>query len=150
MDLSVLQQYGPMLLRGFGITVLCWLLGTIFAMVLGLLIALVQRYAARPLRWLIQVYIEVIRGTPFLVQLFVLYYGGPLVGQQLMARAGFDPRQAVNLWQNMIATSQSRAPEFLSTHPDPASRLSELERRASGLMSEYQQAQAAGRRPRCG
>ncbi|GGZ68645.1 peptidase [Lysobacter xinjiangensis] len=73
-----------------------------------------------------------------------------VVGQQLMARAGFDPRQAVNLWQNMIATSQSRAPEFLSTHPDPASRLSELERRASGLMSEYQQAQAAGRRPRCG
>ena len=85
MDLSVLQQYGPMLLRGFGITVLCWLLGTIFAMVLGLLIALVQRYAARPLRWLIQVYIEVIRGTPFLVQLFVLYYGGPLVGLRLDA-----------------------------------------------------------------
>ena len=73
-----------------------------------------------------------------------------LLGLDLMARAGFDPRQAVNLWQNMIATSQSRAPEFLSTHPDPASRLSELERRASGLMSEYQQAQAAGRRPRCG
>ena len=85
MDLSVLQQYGPMLLRGFGITVLCWLLGTIFAMALGLLIALVQRYAARPLRGLIQAYIEVIRGTPFLVQLFVLYYGGPLIGLRLDA-----------------------------------------------------------------
>ncbi|HZX79859.1 MAG TPA: M48 family metallopeptidase [Lysobacter sp.] len=73
-----------------------------------------------------------------------------VVGQQLMARAGFDPRQAVNLWRNMISNSQSRAPEFLSTHPDPAARLSELERRAGALMPEYQQAQAAGRRPNCG
>lgn len=85
MDLTIFVQYGPMLLRGFALTVFCWLLGTIFSMVLGLVIALLQRYGARPLRWLIQVYIEVIRGTPFLVQLFVLYYGGPMVGLRLDA-----------------------------------------------------------------
>lgn len=85
MDLGILQQYGPMLLRGFGLTVTCWLLGTLFAMVLGLVIALLQRYGPRPLRWVIQAYIEVIRGTPFLVQLFVLYYGGPLIGLRLDA-----------------------------------------------------------------
>lgn len=73
-----------------------------------------------------------------------------VVGQQLMARAGFDPRQAVNLWQNMISASQSRAPTFLSTHPDPRARLSELSSRAGALMPEYQQAQASGRTPRCG
>ena len=73
-----------------------------------------------------------------------------VVGQQLMAKAGFDPRQAVNLWQNMIAVSQSRAPEFLSTHPDPQSRLNELNQRAAALMPVYQQAQAAGLQPRCG
>lgn len=73
-----------------------------------------------------------------------------VVGQQLMARAGFDPRQAVNLWQNMAALSQSRPPQFLSTHPDPQSRLNELANRAGALMGDYQQAQAAGRRPRCG
>jgi polar amino acid transport system permease protein len=74
-----------MLLRGFGLTILCWLLGTVLGMVLGLVIALVQRYAPRPVGWLVQAYIEVIRGTPFLVQLFVLYYGGPLVGLRLDA-----------------------------------------------------------------
>lgn len=74
-----------------------------------------------------------------------------VVGQQLMARAGFDPRQAVNLWQNMIAASSgSRAPEWLSTHPDPQARISELRARAGGLMSTYEQARAAGRTPDCG
>lgn len=85
MNWTVLQQYGPLLLSGFGTTVLCWALGTIFSMVLGLTIALVQRYGPRPLVWLIQAYIEIIRGTPFLVQLFVLYYGGPLIGLRLDA-----------------------------------------------------------------
>ena len=37
-----------------------------------------------------------------------------------MAEAGFDPAQAVNLWQNMIAAGGGRQPEWLSTHPDPA------------------------------
>ena len=85
MELSVLQQYGPMLLRGFGITVFCWLAGTVLSMALGLMIALAQRYGPRWLNWLLRAYIEVIRGTPFLVQLFVLYYGGPLVGLRLDA-----------------------------------------------------------------
>ncbi|MGB3415631.1 MAG: amino acid ABC transporter permease [Mesorhizobium sp.] len=85
MDLSILLQYWPILLSGFGLTILCWLLGTVFSMALGLVISLMQRYGPRPLRWLIQVYIEIIRGTPFLVQLFVLYYGGPLLGLRLDA-----------------------------------------------------------------
>ncbi|MGY3266418.1 M48 family metallopeptidase [Lysobacter sp. HA35] len=73
-----------------------------------------------------------------------------VVGQQIMAKAGFDPRQAVNLWQNMAALESSRPPTFLSTHPDPQSRLAELSQRAGGLVPTYQQAQAAGRKPRCG
>ncbi|GLK64897.1 ABC transporter permease subunit [Paracoccus kondratievae] len=85
MEWSILEQYGPSLLRGFGVTVLCWILGTIFGMALGLVIALVQRYAPRFVGWIVQAYIEVIRGTPFLVQLFVLYYGGPLIGLRLDA-----------------------------------------------------------------
>lgn len=85
MELSVFQDYGPMLLRGFGVTIFCWLAGTVLGMLLGLLVALAQRCGPRPLRWLLQVYIEVIRGTPFLVQLFVLYYGGPLIGLRLDA-----------------------------------------------------------------
>lgn len=74
-----------------------------------------------------------------------------VVGQRLMAEAGFDPRQAAELWRNMIAASgrDGRAPDWLSTHPDPASRIGALEQRAESLMPLYDQARAAGRRPRC-
>lgn len=73
-----------------------------------------------------------------------------VVGQQLMARAGFDPRQAVNLWQNMIAASRSRPPEWLSTHPNPETRIQELSNRATSLVPVYEQARTSGRTPRCG
>ena len=74
-----------------------------------------------------------------------------VVGQQLMAQAGFDPRRAVNLWQNMIAEEgANRPPQWLSTHPDPQARLSELQQRANGLVPVYDRARAAGRRPACG
>lgn len=73
-----------------------------------------------------------------------------VVGQRLMAQAGFDPRQAVDLWQNMLGASDSRPPEWLSTHPDPRSRIGELRRRAETLMPTYEQARAAGRKPACG
>lgn len=74
-----------------------------------------------------------------------------VVGQRLMAQAGFDPGQAVNLWQNMIAASSgSRTPQWLSTHPDPQSRIQELRQRAGSLASVYQQARSSGRTPACG
>ena len=73
-----------------------------------------------------------------------------IVGQRLMAQAGFDPRQAVDLWQNMLDASGSRPPEWLSTHPDPRSRIGELRKRAETLMPTYEQARAAGRKPACG
>ncbi len=73
-----------------------------------------------------------------------------VVGQRLMAQAGFDPRQAVDLWQNMLGASGDRPPEWLSTHPDPRSRIGELRKRAETLMPTYEQARATGRKPACG
>ncbi|MNI48175.1 Beta-barrel assembly-enhancing protease [compost metagenome] len=73
-----------------------------------------------------------------------------VIGQRLMAEAGFNPAQAVDLWQNMMAASGGRSPQWLSTHPDPANRIRELQRDVPALGPVYQQAQAAGRRPKCG
>ena len=73
-----------------------------------------------------------------------------VVGQQLMAQAGFDPRASVNLWENMIQAGGSRPPEWISTHPDPAERISEMRTRAASLLPVYEQARASGKRPSCG
>lgn len=73
-----------------------------------------------------------------------------VVGQRLMAEAGFDPAQAVNLWQNMQAASGNRSPQWLSTHPDPSNRIRELQRDLPALTPVYLQAKQAGRTPRCG
>ena len=87
LDLSLLVQYGPALLRGFGLTILCWGAGCLIGMVLGFVLMLLRQIPVKPLRWVIRAYIEVIRGTPFLIQLFLLYSGGPSIGLRLEATA---------------------------------------------------------------
>lgn len=72
-----------------------------------------------------------------------------VLGQELMADAGFDPRQAGSLWRKMAAEGGSTPPEFLSTHPAPTSRVSNLDDRVGELLPIYQQARAQGRTPQC-
>lgn len=72
-----------------------------------------------------------------------------VVGQELMAKAGFDPEGAVALWRNMASAGGARPPQWLSTHPDPASRLRELQARAAGLTPVMQAARKQGHTPRC-
>ncbi len=65
-----------------------------------------------------------------------------VVGLDLAARAGFDPRAGVTLWQKMTAAN-SRAPlEFLSTHPAGDHRIREIEKQLPAVMPLYKQAQA--------
>ena len=87
MNFDVLWRYAPSLVSGFGVTVLCWGLGAALGLVAGLFVALCYEVRIPPLRWLLRVYIEVLRGTPFLMQLFLLYAGGPYIGLRLSATA---------------------------------------------------------------
>lgn len=71
-------------------------------------------------------------------------------GQELMARAGFDPNGAVELWQAMAsAGTGGRVPQLLSTHPDPGNRIRGLAQRAPQLVSERDLATRSGRVPDC-
>lgn len=61
-----------------------------------------------------------------------------VIGVELAARAGYDPRAAITLWQKMNNLGGSRPPEFLSTHPSPATREEDLARTAAVVMPLYQ------------
>jgi polar amino acid transport system permease protein len=87
MSFDVLLHYLPSLISGFGVTILCWSFGAALGLAAGFAIALIYRNALTPLRWLLRAYVEILRGTPFLMQLFILYAGGPFIGLKLSATA---------------------------------------------------------------
>lgn len=78
-------KYLPLLLRGAVTTVEISVLGMAVAVVAGLVVVLLRLYGVAPLRWLAKAYVEVIRGTPLLIQLFLIYYGLPEIGIRLNA-----------------------------------------------------------------
>jgi len=82
-DASILVDAMPALERGAAITLGVWLAGVALGVGLGLAIALIRLLCGRWVRTLLRAYVELFRGTPFLVQLFILYYGGPSFGLAL-------------------------------------------------------------------
>jgi len=71
------------------------------------------------------------------------------IGIMLMARAGFEPEESIRLWENMSANGGATPPELLSTHPSPASRMSELASLMSGAHAIRDSARSRGASPDC-
>src|ERR1700682_5806885 len=76
------QNFGP-LLAGLLMTVELTLVVIVISLVFALLVALGGMSRFAPLRWLVKVYVEAIRGTPLLLQLIYVYYVLPEVGIRL-------------------------------------------------------------------
>ncbi len=73
-----------------------------------------------------------------------------VIGLDLMAKAGFDPRQSIVLWQKMDTAGKGPEPaEFLSTHPSHGTRISDLNQHMAQSVQFRQQALAIGKQPRC-
>jgi polar amino acid transport system permease protein len=70
----------PLLLKGTWTTVQLSLLATALGLMVAIACAWGKTAGPRPLRWLIQAYIEIIRNTPFLVQLFFFFFALPTIG----------------------------------------------------------------------
>ena len=63
-----------------------------------------------------------------------------LVGMELGARAGYNPRAGITLWQKMASASQGAPPQWLSTHPSGSSRIADMEANLAKVIPLYERA----------
>lgn len=75
--------YLPDILWGLLHTLWLWVAGSLAALVVGFLVVTLWHFGGRAVRVPIAAAVGVVRGTPFLIQLFLLYYGGPFIGLDL-------------------------------------------------------------------
>ena len=78
-----LHTFIPNLLKGAGVTILISVISMALAVSLGLILTVIRLYGRPPLSSLATAYIELYRGTPLLIQLYILYYGLPNIGISL-------------------------------------------------------------------
>ncbi|MHA4866310.1 amino acid ABC transporter permease [Duganella sp. PWIR1] len=78
--LELLREAAPVMLRGAGYTVLFALAAMVGGLLIGFPVAVLRMLPYRVLAWPANIYVSLMRGTPLLVQMFVIYYGLPSVG----------------------------------------------------------------------
>lgn len=81
--LDILLEYYPLFLRGLGVTVFVTIISCFSGTILGSLLALGKIYGNKFTSIFVRLFISIIRGTPLLVQLFIIYYGLPSYGIRL-------------------------------------------------------------------
>jgi polar amino acid transport system permease protein len=83
-DLSLIMNSLPLLIRGAGVTLEITALAVGLGLVFGLIAALAQLSKFAPLKWIAKIYVDFIRGTPLLVQIFIIYFALPaILGQRI-------------------------------------------------------------------
>ena len=81
-DFSSVFDYTPVLLKGIGVTIELIAFGAVAGVALGIACAWVRTQGPKWLRAPVTAYIELIRNTPFLIQLFFVFFGLPSLGMQ--------------------------------------------------------------------
>jgi polar amino acid transport system permease protein len=82
-DINVILDQMPQIISGAGVTLLTWIVGTICAVIIGFFVAVGRRFGGMLLDNVLGFAVAILRGTPFLIQIFLVYYGGPFIGLSL-------------------------------------------------------------------
>lgn len=80
MDLALMERIAPYFLQAAGVTLQVAALTFVFSVLIGAVATAGRMSRLAPLRWIAAAYVSVFRGTPCLVQLFLIYFGGPQFG----------------------------------------------------------------------
>ena len=115
MDWSIVQQYLPFYQKAFFLTLHIAVMGIIGSFLLGLVVSVIRHYRVPILSQLSTAYIELSRNTPFLIQLFFLYFGLPRIGLvflggSYMAESFRSGLEAVSQTQHEVGLSIGLTP----------------------------------------
>jgi polar amino acid transport system permease protein len=97
LDFGWLAEYAPVLLKGVGITLQLIAVGALIGIALGIACAWARALGPRWLGGIVAVYVELIRNTPFLIQLFFVFFGLPSLGLQLSELQAANLAMIINL-----------------------------------------------------
>jgi polar amino acid transport system permease protein len=96
-DFGWLVEYWPVLLKGIGITLELTLIGGVLGVSLGIACAWARALGPKWLRPVVGTYVEMIRNTPFLIQLFFIFFGLPSLGLRLSESQAANLAMVINL-----------------------------------------------------
>ena len=85
MDFGVIQEYFPLYVEAFFLTIKIGWIGIVLSLLIGVLGAFILYFKVPVLRAIIKVYVEIFRNTPLLIQLFFIYFGLPKAGLTISA-----------------------------------------------------------------
>jgi len=97
LDFAAVWVEWPMLLRGVGMTVLLTVLAASLGGLLGVACGWARAWGPKPLGYAVACYVELIRNTPFIVQLFFVFFGLPSLGVKLSPEAASVIAMVLNL-----------------------------------------------------
>ena len=96
-DFAAVFDYTPVLAHGVAVTVELIAFGALVGVAIGIVCAWLRVYGPSPLRVAVATYVELIRNTPFLIQLFFIFFGLPSLGLQLGEMQAACLAMALNL-----------------------------------------------------
>ena len=85
LDFSIFVEYGPRILIGFWLTIKIVFAAIVIGLPISLLLVFARRSRLKIISWIAQSYIEIFRNTPFIIQVFLIYYVLPFYGLRLPA-----------------------------------------------------------------
>ncbi|MBM7048208.1 MULTISPECIES: amino acid ABC transporter permease [Rhizobium] len=96
-DFGWLAEYYPVLIKGILVTLELTLIGAVLGIILGIACAWARALGPRWLKPIVATYVELIRNTPFLIQLFFIFFGLPGIGVQMNEMTAANLAMVINL-----------------------------------------------------
>lgn len=96
-NFSVVLGQWPMLLRGLGMTIALTAASAVLGALLGIFCAWARLHAGKGLKWTVGTYVETVRNTPFIIQLFFIFFGLPSLGLRLSVEMACVLAMTLNL-----------------------------------------------------